>query len=165
MALIIQNAVTDMEEQYRIWGANCGPTALAAFLRMKVAEVRPFVEAVQGGKFLGYMNAGHMVSAIRQAGREPWRVDYSRGEVRWPKERGVCLLQFDGPWLESGVPFKARFKYTHFVAATRDGALIYDGNANAWMDQAFWNEKIMRVLQRDFRRATGWYTAVVIEVR
>jgi hypothetical protein len=164
MTLFVREVVPDLLEQNRLWGANCGPSALAAILGMTAAEVRPIVERVQGGRFLNYMNAGHLTDALRQVGREVWRVECLRGQVRWPSARGLCVIQFDGPWCEPGVPVKARYRYTHIVASIRGGALIYDGNANRWLPMQEWKDKIMPVLQRDVKRSTGWYTFTVLDV-
>jgi hypothetical protein len=164
MIPIVRNIVPDLNEQHRLWGANCGPSALAAILGMTAAEVRPLVERVQGGRFLNYMNAGHLIDALRQAGRQVWRVECSRGQVQWPKARELCVIQFDGPWCEPEVPAKARFRHTHIVASIRGGIMIYDGNANCWLPKQEWQDKIMPVLQRDVRRSTGWYTCTVLDV-
>ncbi len=164
--MTIPNVPPDVDEQHRIWGANCGPTALAAVLGMSVAAVRPIVEAVQGGKFIGYMNAGHLVDCLRQAGRSSWRTDCGRGEVRWPKTRGLCVLQFDGPWCEPGVPAKARYRYTHIVAAIADGLLIYDcNNDDVWLPRPKWEREVIAGLVSSTKRATGWYTSTSIDVR
>jgi hypothetical protein len=155
----------DVDEQHELWGANCGPTALAALLGRPVAAVRSIVEQVQGGRFLGYMNATHLENAVRAAGLAAIRTNNGlRGRVIWPERRGLVVLQIDGPWCEMGVNPRARFRYTHTVASSHGGAMIYDGNADKWRRRENWEREVMAFLVQDQKRATGWYTSSVIEV-
>lgn len=155
----------DVDEQHELWGANCGPTALAALLRRPVAAVRPLVEQVQGGRFLGYMNAGHLESAVRATNFAAMRMNNGvRGRVLWPDTHGLVVIQIDGPWCEMGVNPRARFRYTHTVASRFGGKAIYDGNAAAWLLRETWEQEVMAELVKDQKRATGWYTSSLIEV-
>lgn len=157
-------APPDIDAQHALWGANCGPAAIAACLGITVAEVRKHVEAAQNGTFMGYMNATHITNALRHARRDARRSDCVKGEVMWPERGGVCVLQFDGPWCRPEVHKAARFRYTHSVASMNGGALIYDVNAGVWMPCEQWEREVMAFLVRDQKRATGWYTSSVIEV-
>ena len=155
----------DVDEQNRLWGANCGPCALAALTNRPVADIRAEVEIAQGGRFLGYMNAGHLTDVLRRMGFSPWRRDVrTRGEVVWPRTRGLVVLQIDGPWCEPGVNPRARFRYTHTVASAEGGVMIYDCNADKWRRRENWEREIMAFLVKDQKRATGWYTSSVIDV-
>lgn len=147
----------DVDQQYELWGANCGPTAIAALLGKPVADIRPLVEP-----FKGYMNAGDLVAALGRAGVRTRRRDEARGSKALP-QHGLAVLQIDGPWCEPGVNPRARFRYTHTIAS-RNGIWIYDGNARAWLDRSPWEAYVMKEIVDDTRRATGWYTSTVIEV-
>lgn len=159
----------DVAEQNKIWGANCGPSALAAILGRTVASLRETIATVQCGAFKGYMHAGHLCDVLRACGREVRRRDFRDGkQIRWPRERGLVVVQIDGPWCEPGVNPKARFRYTHTVAveqALGSIRMVYDGNARMWLQEIAWEYEIMRLLIRDQPRATGWYTSTVIEVK
>lgn len=154
----------DVDEQHELWSANCGPTALAALLGRSVADVRPLVETVQGGRFLGYMHAGHLLSALKYEGLRPSRREVIRKQREWPQGRGLVVIQIDGPWCNEGVNQKAAYRYTHTVASAFAGKVIYDGNAARWCSREWWEENVMTMLVQDERRATGWYTRTILEV-
>lgn len=155
----------DVDAQHDLWGANCGPTALAAILGISVAEVRPLVERVQGGSFKGYMHAGHLLDTLKLAGKTVRRIECSYQEIRWPEDQGLCVLQFDGPWCLPGANPRARFRYTHSITAAAGGLLVYDGNAQVWLRRGDWEAKVMADLVAGTKRCTGWYTSTIIEVR
>lgn len=155
---------SDVGEQHDLWGANCGPTALAAILGISVAEVRPLIEQAQNGTFKGYMHAGHLLNTLKLAGKSVRRIDCSYRKICWPEDQGVCLLQFDGPWCLPNANPRARFRYTHSVAAAANGALVYDGNARVWLRREDWEGKVLQSLIDDVKRCTGWYTSTVIDV-
>ncbi len=158
-------APPDIEQQNAVWGANCGPGALAALMGIKVADVRPFVEHAQGGAFSGYMHAGHLMTVLTSAGYSPRRRNNKVvGAVLWPAQMGLAVLQLDGRWLGDGVPFPVRFKYTHTVASAEGGALIFDANAGEWLPFVTWNRQVMSDVVHRQKGATGWHTSTVIDV-
>jgi hypothetical protein len=155
----------DIEQQNAIWGANCGPSALAALMGLSVADVRPFVEHAHGGVFSGYMHAGHLMTVLESAGYSPHRRNNRIvGAVLWPAQMGLAVLQLDGRWLREGVPFPVRFKYTHTVASAEGGALIFDANAREWLPFVTWNRQVMSDEVGRQKGATGWHTSTVIDV-
>jgi hypothetical protein len=99
------------------------------------------------------------------AGKQVRLIDCAHGAIHWPEDQGVCLLQFNGPWCAREVNPWARFRYTHSVAAAAGGLLVYDGNAQVWLHRTDWEVKVMSDLVRETKRATGWYTSTVLEVR
>lgn len=150
-------APPDVDKQHELWGANCGPTALAALLGKTVAEIRPLVQP-----FKGFMHAGDLVTALGRAGKQTRRHDEPRGSKALP-QHGLAVLQIDGPWCEPGVNPKARFRYTHTIACWH-GVMVYDGNMDKWRRRENWERETMAFLVQDQKRATGWYTSTIIEV-
>jgi hypothetical protein len=155
-------APRDVDRQHDLWGANCGPAALAALLEMSVADVRGLVE--RKGPFKGYMNAGDLVSALRHLGLATSRSDHPRGRTAWPLSVGLAVIQIEGPWCAEEVNPRARFRYTHIVASRHGGSLVYDVNAKAWLDRSPWEQYVMKPIVAAQSRATGWYTSTTIEV-
>ncbi len=154
----------DVDAEHELWGANCGPTALAALLGKSVASMRRTIETVQGGEFKGFMHAGHLRDALRSEGHDPRRCDYEQSNWLWPRGQGLAVIQFVGPWCFPPAPKAARFRHTHTVATAANGAFIYDGNARRWLARADWERLILAELLKDTKRATGWYVTTVLEV-
>lgn len=156
----------DVDEQHELWGANCGPAALAAILGRTVAEVRPLIQP-----FKGYMHAGDLEHALMcvprvSVRRQNFTVIHGRGSRSrpWPTH-GLAVIQIDGPWCDLKNP-RAAYKYTHTVAVDRRGAFprVYDGNATMWLHEADWQREIMDEIVRT-KRATGWWIRTSLEVR
>lgn len=136
----------DVEDAHRLWGANCGPAALAAMIGLPLAEVRHCFP-----DFPGYTNFTLMQAALSLA----HRIDYWVGMQRWPGpgHYGVLQVQIEGPWTDIGVPPAAALPHTHWVAVEGDG-LIYDINAG-WLTREQWDAAIVPALLSSHRRSTG----------
>jgi hypothetical protein len=174
---IIVYEPSDVDEQHEEWGANCGPTAIAALTHREVKDVRGLVEHVANGErakkkglnglWLGYMNAGHLTTALSELGHSPKRSDFKPSEWKWPK-KGLAMVQIEGPWCYPPAKPAARFRYTHTVAVVDAGGdigvLVYDGNVGEWAWEKWWAEKIMGWLVGEEKRATGWYVTTTLEV-
>lgn len=172
---LVLSEPTDVTEQWEEWGANCGPTAIAALTNRQVHEVRKVVERVacgdrkkgRSGKWAGYMNAGHLATALSEFGYTTRRRNFQKGEGSWPS-KGLAMIQIEGPWCEPPAKPTARYRYTHTVAVVDTGpvhgALIYDGNAEGWAKAEWWGKWAMDKLVEDVKRATGWYIMMTLEV-
>ena len=155
----------DAAAAFDAWGANCGPAALAAALGMTLDEVRPYMV---GFEAKGYTNPSLMFDSLRRIGRF-WR---SIGAGDWPAF-GLVRIQWEGPWTAPGVPIRARYRYTHWIAAARSAARgvgIFDvnamGNGTGWCALADWEREIVPfILEHHVARASGgWHRTHVIEV-
>lgn len=154
----------DGDRAYHEWGANCGPGALAAIMGMTLDEVRPHMGDFETKH---YTNPSLMNAALRSVGR-PWRK--IGGE--WPAY-GLVRIQWEGPWTLPGVPFKARYRYTHWVGAEKTatkGIGIFDINAmnngSGWCALADWASIVAPFLatHHDPRATGGWHITHAIEV-
>ena len=123
--------VRGVELAHDDWGANCGPTALAAALGMTMDEVRPAVAPT--GIFKGYMGVRDLRLAVVRAGRElarSWsnpaeRVDALRvgdelkrqaKRLRWGDRPMLVLVRFHGPWdlvQRAAACYRHAFCYRH----------------------------------------------------
>jgi hypothetical protein len=91
--------VPDVFEASCAWGANCGPTAIAAALGLTMAEVRPAVCST--GEFKGHMGVRDFTSAIPRAGGRivrTWHRPDKRELRRTDGSPIVVLIRFGGPW-------------------------------------------------------------------
>lgn len=166
--------VAELEAANSLWGANCGPGALAAILGMTLEQVRPHL-----GDFerKGYTNPTLMYAALksaipcryhtknlRTAGKAPWD---------WPRY-GLCRVQWEGPWTEPGVPMRARYRHTHWIgcaAESNDNIGVFDVNAlgegaTGWVSLANWKTILVPwILESCVRRASGgWHLTHAIEI-
>lgn len=153
--------VEDAQRAADDWNMNCGPGALCAVSGLTPDELRPHL-----GDFerKGYMNAPMVMAALRSL-RLPFRV-LPEG---WPK-LGLVRIQFEGPWLNPGVPFGARCWHTHWVAVSSEGGIpqrIFDvnGTCSGWLPYDEWAYELIPWLIRDKKRATGgWHPTHRIEL-
>lgn len=144
----------DCDRAAREWGLNCGPAALAACLGMTPEEVRPHL-----GAFRGFMTPTEMLNAIESAG---FTVRPTDPELYLP-DHGIVRVQWGGPWLHPGVPAKAAYRFTHWIAFKRSGEVgasplwVYDINAG-WVRLGEWEESVKpRILAR-IPRADGSFS-------
>jgi hypothetical protein len=156
------------------WGFNCGPAALCAVLGRTPAEIRPHM-----GDFeqKGYTNPTLMASILRNLGVKFSRKFEALGEAKpdnprdfklYPKH-GLVRVQWGGPWTKPGVPIRARYRHTHWVAVRfprewgpgRDGVSwersplvpeVFDINAiivGGWLPWKEWADQLMPWLQKE----------------
>lgn len=152
--------VDDAERAGDRWGFSCGPAALCALLGLTPDQLRPHLE--RHSRKRSYMTPDDARRALDSLG-----VEYSAGNgPKWPRY-GITRIQWHGPWLQPGVPYKARYCYTHWVA-TCDGQ-IYDINATCvgWLSLEQWAEKLVPWLLREAvpRADGGWSITHAIEVQ
>lgn len=169
--------LADLDAASAIWGANCGPGALAAICGLTLDEVRPHM----GATWPGYTNPTCMFTALRSIGvRWTWSsIMVAEQPPTWPRW-GLVRIQWDGPWTQPGVPMRARYRHTHWVGAgplyDQDGAAIagevcvWDvnqlvGSCDGWSPLAWWTARTVPHLTADIPRATGrWHITHAIEV-
>jgi hypothetical protein len=119
---------------WNAWRFNCGPGALCAITNKTPDEIRPHM-----GDFekKGYTNPTLMASILRDLGIAFQRVFENTGPERKPwcddslPSFGLMRVQWGGPWTRDGVPMRARYRHTHWVAVdrSRGDTIIFDVNA------------------------------------
>lgn len=149
------------------WGANCGPGAAAAIVRMTLDGIRPHFAAVDFEK-KRYTNFPMMKAALTSIGIQ-WRKSFPE----WPSY-GLCRIQWEGPWTSPKAPPQLRLRHTHWIGAatTPDGnQAAFDinciNNGSGWVRRKDWEDLVVPwILQeRDDRRATGtWHITHTLEV-
>jgi hypothetical protein len=152
----------DAQLAYDNWGCNCGPSALAAIMHMTLEDVHPHLV---GFDEKHYTNPLMMYAALRSIGR-PWRRNMSGS---WPSY-GLARIQWEGPWTAPGVPQRARYRYTHWVGASREdrGIGIFDinaiGNGSGWVSLEHWKMFVVPAITCEYKRATGgWHITHSLE--
>ena len=143
----------DVDEAYELWGANCGPGALAAIAGRPLSAVRALFPHYPR---TAYANPTHLKAALTAAG-----LSWGLTGTRMPS-RGLAFLQIGGPWCAPGVPIGAAYRKTHWVAVDR--GLVYDANAPEWLTPADWEADIMARILAQYPQADGWSVRTGIEV-
>jgi hypothetical protein len=162
VAFSLADAVKAGEE----WGANCGPGALAAITGKTLDDVRPHLLRFDEKR---YTNPAMMRGALRSLGvRHEWRV---RDRAYLMPLYGLARVQWDGPWTQPGVPAKAAYRHTHWVAArmTPDGDQVFDINCicvGGWVSFNEWQRQVVPWLLKQCEpKATGdWWLTHLVEV-
>jgi len=134
--------LADAQKAGDTWGANCGPGALAAITLRTLDEVHPHLD---GFDQKHYTNPKMMYAALKSLG-----VEY-RDVEGWP-EWGLLRVQWEGPWMNPGVPLRARYRHTHWVGCQRIdritfcGLFIFDINAMCvagWLPFEEWDQQLV----------------------
>ena len=149
------------------WGFNCGPASICAVTGKTPAEIRPCLGDFERKR---YTNPTLMWDILRGLG-VCW---HKRADRTWP-EFGLVRVQWAGPWTRPGVPIRARYRHTHWVASHfpdfRDTAhMVFDVNAicvGGWLPFREWADDLVPWLLKQCEpKASGeWWATHSIEVR
>jgi hypothetical protein len=145
----------EAHKAYEEWGANCGPGALAAVLNKTLEDVRPHLI---GFELKRYTNPTMMLRALRELG-----VRWTSPEVGWPKN-GLVRVQWGGPWMREGVPMRARYRHTHWIATRLDHGYVrifdINGACAGWMSLSEWEYQLVPwLLKQVAPKNDGTWTA------
>lgn len=135
----------DVAMAARIFGATCGPIALAAVLGTFAAEVMRFFPYFPGRT---HTTAADMEYALQCCGARYQRQDDLMPEI------GLSLLQLTGPWTEH--PGAARHAYTHMHWVATHGDFLYDVNVGDWIERDEWTSHAVSAWIVTVPKATGW---------
>lgn len=135
----------------RRWGANCGPYAASAALGTGLHRLHT--------EFLprnwpGYTNERTMRAILEHSGRQYHRVRSPEVTDTHPGT-SVYFVQIIGPWCGPGVPARARYRHTHWVASRTGGDIADINNPGLWMSRGDWLRFNVPVLLVGHKRATG----------
>lgn len=113
----------DPREAGQNWGFNCGPAALCALLNLTPAEIRPHLGDFEQKR---YTNPTMIQAALTRCGAT-WRQTYRSDEpLGLPMlDHGLIRVQWAGPWTQPGVPLRARYPHTHWVAMRNKGKEVF----------------------------------------
>lgn len=127
-----QLAYTDLESTKANleWKASCGPHSLAAALGLTLEDVKKSLK-----NYRGWMNPTQMRRAL-----DAWQVEYRvLGNLRTQKLcTGINRIQWEGPWLNPGVPARVAYRYTHWVAHFRGWVLCTACTSAMWIREEEW---------------------------
>lgn len=107
----------EIDQAYREWGCNCGPTAIAAATGRSLSEVRQAVPPSGTPRFKGYMGVPDVQAALRWLDVRVVRTwskppnslllaDLTAGPA-------IFMIQLGGPWMRDP---RAAAKHRHLIA-------------------------------------------------
>lgn len=159
-------SAAEAEAAFEDWGCNCGPSALAAICGLTLDGARALLPEFDERR---YTNPSMMDRALRASGRRARRIDPADCSPAW----GLLRVQWEGPWTQPGVPPRARYRYTHWVGASRrasDGDRgIFDcnqmHNGTGWTAIDNWRGvTVPWIISHVPRASGGWHVTHAIEV-
>jgi hypothetical protein len=122
----------DSERANASWKATCGPHSIAAACRMSLEEVRPALV-----DYKGWMSPTQVESALATLG---WRFSLRKGLKAAELCEGINRIQWEGPWLNPGVPPRVAYFHTHWVAHFRGWVLCTACEPAKWISAEEWRE-------------------------
>ena len=148
----------DAELAHGIWGANCGPFALACALGRSCEQIRtavcsststarfPELPGIEPAlRFTGYMGVPDMLAAVDRAGARVGRRWSSPGRRIFVEPgRLLVLVQWGGSWMSNP---RAAAAHRHWVAYQRISCagLVGDVNATCWIPEATWALSLIHI--------------------
>jgi hypothetical protein len=149
-------SVDDAAHAWQEWQFNCGPAALCAITNKTPAEIRQHLGDFESK---GYTNPMLMASILNGLGIPFERVFQCTGPTRVPwsdqnlPEFGLMRVQWGGPWTNEGVPMRARYRHTHWVAIDRaHPTRVFDVNAvcvGGWIPWSEWVTQLVPWLLKE----------------
>ena len=129
------------------FGANCGPIAFAAALKMEVCDAMQFFPhfAFENRR---WTNSVQMLAALAEVGIAAERIKQSFPET------GLALVQWLGPWTSRDFFSRDSLRYTHWVAIEEE--YIFDPNAAQWMTLTAWSERFAPACIGEIPKASDW---------
>jgi hypothetical protein len=98
----------ESEAAFEEWRATCGPHAIAAATGISLDEVRESLS-----DYRGFMSPTQVEASLTVLGLPFRRTAHLRTKALCG---GLNRIQWEGPWLNPGVPAAVAYKHTHWVA-------------------------------------------------
>jgi hypothetical protein len=146
------------------WGFNCGPGALCAVLDVSPDQLRPNLLDFEQKRYTNPTLMADILRGLAVPFRRVWeyRENAERFAPIYPRF-GLVRIQWGGPWIKVGVPVRARYRHTHWIAvrpcadtaclspgaAVRD---VFDVNCmqvGGWVPWGTWTSRVVPWLLRE----------------
>ncbi len=122
----------DSERAEKEWKATCGPHSIAAALGLPLDHVRPALL-----NYKGWMSPTQMTAALLNL-----RCLYNLLHHLKTMDlcQGINRIQWEGKWLNPGVPARVAYFHTHWVAAFDGYVLCTACEPAKWIPEAKWRD-------------------------
>lgn len=159
----------DAEKANQEWGFNCGPGALCGILGITPTQIRPHMMDFEAKRYTNPTLMFSVLDRLFVSYRQIYRADNPDPAAwKWPNF-GLVRIQWGGPWTKPGVPMRARYRLTHWIACrTIDGKqVIFDVNTvkYGWVPAAGWEKSVVPWLLEGYPKSDGtWWPTHGIEI-
>lgn len=126
----LKYTLEDSERARLEWKATCGPHSIAAACGLTLDQVRPAIP-----NYRGWMNPTQMSTALVKLGRVHGLTHRLKTQQLC---EGICRVQWEGPWLNPGVPASVAYHHTHWVAHFGGWVLCTAIDPVTWMSVKTW---------------------------
>lgn len=154
MTLIVDYPFTESESEHahNVWGANCGPNALAFALGIHIDKVRGKIPDFEKKQ---YTNPSMMRAALVNL-NATWGEANPKDTMFLEDAVSLVRVQWTGPWTAPGANAKWAYRYTHWIATWRGGVLnqVFDCNGGVRHLES-WVSEIVPLLTDAIPRADG----------
>lgn len=106
--MILKYTAEDSIRAESEWKATCGPHSIAAACGLTLDQVRPFIS-----NYKGWMSPMQMADTLRSLGKFKSCKTPLKTSVLC---NGINRIQWEGKWLDPGVPVRIAYFHTHWVA-------------------------------------------------
>lgn len=118
------------DRAYEQWKATCGPHSIAAALGKTLEDVRAVLT-----NYKGWMSPTQVTQTLLALGA-PHNLK-SRLKT-WDLCNGINCIQWEGKWLNPGVPARVAYFHTHWVAAFDGWVLCTACESAKWIPESSW---------------------------
>ena len=130
----LQFTAVDSEAANKAWKATCGPHSIAAACSINLERVREAMLAA-GVNYRGWMSPTQVGKTLRSLGRG---YKLASGLKTMELCNGINRVQWEGKWLNPGVPPRIAYFHTHLVAHFDGWVLCTACQVDEWIPASDW---------------------------
>ena len=123
------------ETAHKEWNATCGPHSIAAALGISLDQVRQALPP-----YKGWMNPTMVGETLRTLGKN---YTFRKGLKTDELCNGINRIQWEGKWLNPGVPARAAYFHTHYVAHFNGWVLCTACLPWEWISVGMWRHLLL----------------------
>jgi hypothetical protein len=127
----------DSERAHKEWKATCGPHSLAAACGKTLDEVH----AIMPANYKGWMSPTMVCNALGALGMTD--ILYQTKLKTDALCNGINRVQWEGKWLNPGVPARVAYFHTHLVAHFYGFVLCTGCETAKWIPEGEWRDFLL----------------------
>jgi hypothetical protein len=132
---ILRFTEAESDRAHEEWKASCGPHSIAAACQLTLEEVRRAMPP-----YKGWMSPTMVGETLRSLGR-PYTL--RKGMKTRELCEGINRIQWEGKWLNPGVPARVAYFHTHYVAHRAGWVLCTACLTASWIPVHVWQRVLL----------------------